>query len=295
MKIEYYFPKDLDSAIGLLLRNENSAKIIAGGTDLLRMIKSGKDNSSILIDITRIDHIKGIRQRPDGSISIGAITTHHEIATSKFIIKDFLALSEGASSVGSRQIRNVATIGGNICNSSPSADTAPALLVFNARAKIIGPHGAREVLIKDFFSGPSQNVMKSDEILCEFILPSTEGECGSSYIKLSARKAMDTAIVGVAVMVQMDPDDGICKKCHIALGAVAPTAIRAIQAEEIITGTDMNQKVLEEAGEIAKMVSSPINDIRASAEYRSEMIKTITIRAIQKARENALRLKGINA
>jgi len=220
MRIEYHCPLRLDEAIGILLQYGANARVIAGGTDLLRMIKSGKCQQNLLVDITQIEQLRGIKQLSDGSVCIGAITTHHEVGASDLIKKKYTALAEGATSIGSRQIRNVATIGGNICNSSPSADTSPALLVFEARVIVAGSGGVREIPIERFFSGPSQNVMEKGEILTELFLTPPASKSGSAYIKLSPRKAMDTATVGVAAVVELNPESGVYSKCRISLGVI---------------------------------------------------------------------------
>ena len=181
------------------------------------------------------------------------------------------------------QVRNRATIGGSLCNASPSADTAPALIVLGARGKIVGVSGERVILLEDFFTGPGQTVLKSDEILGEVQVSNPPPRSGGVYIKQTVRKALDLAIVGVAVLVTMEGP--ILREVKIALGAVAPTPIRARRAEEILRGRTITDGLLEKAGQMAMEESSPIDDVRSSAEYRRKMVKVLAMRAMRQAVE----------
>lgn len=285
-KFDYYRPATLEEAISLLVRSDGRLKVIAGGTDLLVAQKRKKVELSAVVDITRIPALNGIGPE-NGDLIIGATTTHHLIATDPVLRKSFPALSEGSSKLGSRQVRNVGTIGGNICNASPSAETAPALLVYGARVRVTGADGNREVPVGEFFTGPGETVLRHDEVVTHFVLPAyRDYKVGSAYLKLSPRRAMDTAVVGVAAMVAVN-EAGICRECRIALGAVAPTPIRVPEAERIAIGTGLHPDVMREIGEVAAAAARPISDVRASAEYRRRMVAVMTVRALQLALDRA--------
>lgn len=287
-KFDYYRAKTLEEAISLLVRSDGRPKVIAGGTDLLVAEKRKKVELSAVVDITWIPGLNGIGQE-NGDLIIGATTTHHAVATDPVLQKSFPALAEGSSKVGSRQVRNVATIGGNICNASPSAETAPALLVYDTRMRIAGATGNREVPVGEFFTGPGMTVLRHDEVVTHFVLPTyRDYKVGSAYLKLSPRRAMDTAVVGVAAMVAVN-EAGICQDCRIALGAVAPTPIRVPEAERIAVGQIQRGAidVMREIGEVAAAAARPISDVRASADYRRRMVAVMTVRALQLALDRA--------
>ena len=279
---QYHRPTSLEGAVSLLAELGEKAIPIAGGTDLLVEKPSGIE---YLIDLTRLPlvYIETIPETLD--IRIGALTTVREIETSrlfkeeKYRIHDIL--SETARQQGYVTIRNLATIGGNICNAVPSADTAPALLTLEAKLKVIGQKGERIVNIEDFFTGPNETVLTDEELLQEIQVPNPPPHSRGRYLKLTPRKSMDLAIVGVAVVVLAR--DGIYDDIRIALGAVAPTPIRARRAENAARGQKLSNEVIERSAQIAAEECRPISDHRASAEYRSEMVKVLTKRAINQA------------
>jgi len=200
------------------------------------------------------------------------------------VIKEkFGVLARAASKLGTPQIRNRATLAGNLCNAAPSAELAPALIVLGARARIIGTAGERAVLIEDFFIGPGLTVLKPDEILAEIQVPNLLPRSGGVYVKHTIRKALDLAIVGVAVITTLDGE--VLSNVKIALGAVASTPIRVKKAEEILAGKRLEDDLLEKAGLIAAEESSPISDVRSSADYRRKMVGVLVARAIKQAAE----------
>jgi len=280
---EYFEPKTIDEASALLTEYGDKAKLLAGGTDLLPLLKEGKLSPQYIISLENIPGLSGIKY--DDGLSIGALTKISEIETSPIIREKYIALAEGAEVIGSVQIRNLGTIGGNICHASPSADTAPALLVYGAIVKIAGKNGGREVPIEDFYLGPGETVLEEGEIVTEFFLPEQRACSGANYIKLAIRKLMDLAFVGVATSVTLA--NGVIDDVKIGLGAVAPTPIRATKAEKILRKKAVDKNLLEKAGVVASEGAKPISDLRASAEYRSKMVKVLTMRAVQKAIERA--------
>jgi carbon-monoxide dehydrogenase medium subunit len=281
---EYLRPETLKEALALAKKYGKKAKFLAGGTDLLIFISHGRVKADYVIDLKGIPGIGGIKYDAKKGLQIGALTTVREVETSPIVIKRYPILTGAATQeFASIQIRNLATIGGNVCNAAPSADTVPALMALGARAKVVGSSGRRTVPLDEFFTGPGKTVLKADEILSELVIPPPARHTGGHYIKLAARRAMDIAFVGVAAAVQADPKDGAIKDVKIVLGAVAPTPVRALEAERILKGNPLESRIIEEAGEAAEAASRPISDVRASAEYRREMVRVLTKRAVAKA------------
>jgi carbon-monoxide dehydrogenase medium subunit len=284
VKFGYQRPENIGNAVEMLEQYGEKAKIVAGGTDLIIGIKNKKYAPEILVDITLIPEL--MQTNYEKRFTIGANVTHGIICRMAHIEKEYTALAEACIQLGSPQVRNLATIGGNVCNSSPSAETAPALIALNCRAKITGASGTREIELEKFFKGPSENALESDEILTHLELDQMPPSAGSAYLRLSPRNALDIAIVNVGAYVKLDNNQKI-EDVRICLGAVAPTPVRAINAEKILIGEKLTESLLKEAGELSKAHSSPISDVRSSASFRKEMVAVLTERALCKAYERA--------
>ncbi|MDA8186804.1 MAG: xanthine dehydrogenase family protein subunit M [Dehalococcoidales bacterium] len=282
MRFQYLQPASLQEAFSLLAQHSPQAKVMAGGTDLLVAMKMQKLSPSVVIGLSQIPEMAGVAYDSSSkAIRIGALATHQEVSSSSAILEKFSHLAGAASLVGSRQVRNLGTTVGNICNASPSAETAPALLTVEAVVNIAGPTGTRQVAIGDFFTGPGRTVVGGDEIVTEVTIPDPEPNSAGAYIKLSPRRAMDLAVVGVAVFLSVR--NGVCDKARVALGAVAPTPIRVPDAEAILSGEAVNDNLLEQAAQAAMKACRPISDVRSSAEYRREMVGVLVKRAIREA------------
>ncbi len=282
-KTEYFTPKTIEEARSLVLKYKGEAKIIAGGTDLVVQMKHKEVLPKHIINIRGIsgqDYI--IRDEKEG-LRIGALATIRSIEVSPVVREKFNILARAASMLGTWQVRNRGTIAGNLCNAAPSAETAPPLIVLGAKAKIMGADGERTVPIENFFIGPGQTILKPGEILTEIQVPNLLPRSGGIYIKHTLRKALDLAIVGVAALVTMDGD--ILSDVKIALGAVAPTPVRATRAEDVLRGNKINDDLLQKAAQTAFNQCSPIDDVRSSAEYRCKMIEVLVPRAIKQAVE----------
>ncbi|MFP3976204.1 MAG: FAD binding domain-containing protein [Dehalococcoidia bacterium] len=279
-KVEYAAPESLDEALTMLSSSQHGEiKMMAGGTDLVPKLKRREiQNPACVLDLKRIEGLNHIRHDKDSGLNLGPLATIHDVAESPVVKDKFSILSEAASSIGSVQVRNRGTVVGNICNAVPSADTAPALLTMQAELKIARTGGERTVNIDDFFAGPYETVLGDDELVQEIRIPPLPQNAKGRYLKLTPRKSMDLAIVGVAVVLVAEK--GVCKDIRIALGAVAPTPMRAKRAEEALKGINLGSKAIEDAARIASEESCPIDDHRASAEYRREMVKVLTRRAI---------------
>ncbi len=281
--LEIFQPNSLQEASQIMRQNGPGGRFLAGGTDLVIAIKEKGLVPKYVVDLKRIPKLSGIREEADGSIAIGALTTMREVETSPLISKRFPFLARSAAEVGSIQIRNRATIGGNMANATPSADVAPALLVLEAKAKIAGAGSARTLPLEEFFRGPGQTVMSPEEILTEILIPKTPPELAGEYIKFSPREMMDLAYVGVAVALLLSPSDRRCEQVRIALGAVSPTPMRARKAESVLLNQILTTELVEKASEEAAQESKPISDVRSSADYRREMVRAMTRRALLNA------------
>jgi aerobic carbon-monoxide dehydrogenase medium subunit len=279
---QMYRPTSLEEASRLLKVNGPGGRFLAGGTDLVIAMKEKGLVPKYIVDLKRITGLGGIRETSDGSITLGALTTMREIETSPLIKKKYPFLAQSAAEVGSIQIRNRATVGGNMANATPSADVAPSLIALNAGAKISGASGARTLALEEFFLGPGQTVMTPEEILTGITIPKSSPQLVGEYIKFSPREMMDLAYVGIAVAYELAKDKR-CKGVRIVLGAVAPTPIRAKIAEAALEGQVLTEGVAEKAGEIAAEESKPISDVRSSADYRRAMVGAMAKRAILNA------------
>jgi len=282
----YFEPSTLSEAIFLLGRYDSSAKILSGGTDLLVGMKEKGLSPECLINIKGVPNLSYIKYNEREGLKIGALTTIREIEKSNLINKKFSVLTQAAEVLGSVQVRNRATIGGNLCNAAPSAEMVPGLLVLDAEVKITGKKGERVLPLEKFFLGPGLTVL-GKEILTEIRVPSPHPNTKEVYIKHGRRKAMNIAVVGVAVAAILSGDKKEFKNIKIALGAVAPTPVRAHKAEEILRRKKIEVDLIEKAAQIASEEVRPISDIRSSDWYRKEMIKVLVRRALEQVLKNS--------
>jgi CO/xanthine dehydrogenase FAD-binding subunit len=279
---DFYQPATLAEASRLLKENGPGGRFLAGGTDLVIAMKEKGLLPKYIVDLKRVPGLSGIRENNDGTITIGALTTMYAIETSPVITKKYPFLAQSAAEVGSIQIRNRATIGGNMANATPSADVAPSLIALNATAKTASADAERTVALEEFFRGPGQNIMNADEILTEITIPKTGTQLVSEYIKFSPRDMMDLAYIGVAVAYNLGSDKK-CQGVRIVLGAVAPTPIRAKNSEALLEGKVLTEELATKVGDEAAKESKPISDVRSSADYRRAMVGVMTKRALLNA------------
>lgn len=280
---EYMAPRTIGEACNLLLELGPRAKVMAGATDIIAPMRDKAFTVDYLIDLKRIDGLKYIRWDDETGLHIGALTTLREIETSPIVKEHNPAVAHAAKVVASTQIRAKATMVGNMCNASPSADTPPILLAQNARVLVHTPNGERYIMMDDFFVGFKKTALEPGEIVTGLVIPPLKPNEHCAYIKHAVRKAMDLAIVGVAVKLTMDGD--VCTDAKVTMGAVAIKAVHAPSAEKALIGRKLTPEVIAEASVAAMEDSKPISDIRASAEYRKDMIRVFTKRAIMQALE----------
>ena len=280
-KFEYYAPKTIDEACSLLSQYRDKAKVIAGGTDLLVQMKRKEGPPEYLINLRSIPDRDYITYDEKEGLRIGAQATIRSIETSSLVRERFDILAQAAGHLGTLQVRNRATIVGNLCNAAPSAEMAPPLIALGAGIKLKSTGGERIVLVEDFITGPGQIVLKPDELVAEIQVPALPPHSGGAYMRHSIRKALDLPLVGVGVVITMDGD--VFADVKIALGAVAPTPIRARRAEEILKGNKPGVELLEKAGLTASGEASPRDSMRGSSEYKKKIISVLVVRAIEQA------------
>jgi len=309
-KFDYLKPKTFDEALSLLAKYGEKAKLIAGGTDVIVMIKQKAIAPDVLISLQGIPALDQMIY--NGSLSIGPMVTHRAIEKSEVIKNNFSALADAVDDLGSVQIRNVATIGGNICTAAPSADTATPLLVLGTQVKIKSIKEERTVPIEEFFKGPGESVLKTGEMVKELSIPKPLPNTGSAYYKLQRRLALDLPILGVSVLLSLDKnkvtcsdllctaspistilhkmedDEIVCKDVRIALGVAAPTPMRALKAEALLRGKKLSDELLEETANIASQEAQPRDSLRGEAWYRKDMVRVLVKRMAMKSIERVV-------
>lgn len=266
-------PKSLDEALKVLDSN-TKLKIISGGTDVLIKLHHGKFNDVELLSIKNLDTLRDIKILEDNTISIGANVTFSDIFRSEVINNNVPILSEAAVSMGGPQIRNMATIGGNVCNGAVSADSAPALFSLNAELKIKSLNNERIVKITEFYDGPGKVKIERNEILTEILIKEEDYKNKKGkYIKFANRKALDISMLGVALLYEIE--DNIFKDLRVSLGVAAPTPIRCRTAENFAIGNNITNEVINKIAELARLDSNPRNSWRGSRDYRLHLISTL--------------------
>jgi carbon-monoxide dehydrogenase medium subunit len=287
-KFTYLVPKTLDEAISLRQSYGERAAYIAGGTDVLAKIKEGKMTPDYLISLKHIiAQDRPFLNHETGELFIGAFVTHRSIELSSTVWLNYPILHDAVSNIGSVQIRNVATIGGNLVNALPSADGAIPLITLDAKAQIYGTKGHRSAELRRFFLGPGQCDLDRGEILTELVIPPLGPRTGGAYIKHGRRSAMELPMLGVGVLLGLEEDMATCAKARVCLGVAAPTPLRCVQAEKYLVGKNIDEISLTEAGKIAAEESKVRDSIRGVAWYRREMVGVLVKRMGLKALERA--------
>ena len=286
-KFDYHEPVSVKEAVELKNKFGESARFLAGGTDLMVHMKKKLVTPANVICLQKVSELSEIREDADSTF-IGACATMAQISASDVIKTKYPALKVGCDSLGTHLIRNRATLGGNSCNASPAGDTLPALLVYQASAVIESADGKREMPIEKFFTGPGKSDLKPNELLVGFKLPTPAKNSGAHYIQLGKRKSSEINVVNVASFLEFDPGTQKVVNARIALGSVAPTPIRSTQAETMLQGQTIDDSLFFNAGETARTEDcKPIDDFRGSASYRRAMIGLLTKRTLTAAFEMA--------
>ena len=260
---EYFAPSSLQEAIDIFRQRGDGGRLLAGGTDLVVQMMEGATKfpyPSYLVSLRRIQELKGIEFDELSGLRIGAGATMADVAASPAVRERYCAVAEGAALVGSLQTMNMATVGGNLCNAAPSADITPSLLAHEAECRVAGPAGERTLSLESFFLGPGQTALQPGELLAEVKMPAPPPNSGGVYVRHTARKQMDIAAVGVAVLLTLAGDR--IERARLALGAVAPTPVRARQAEALLEGQAASEELFARAAEAATAEARPISDVR---------------------------------
>lgn len=286
--MQYAAPTTVDEACSVLADNPGS-RVFAGATDLVPQMRAGRPEPSVMVDLKRIDRLMSV-SHGDGHWTIGAATPTSELTHNAEFTGMFPGISEGAGLIGSDQIQNRSSLGGNLCNGSPAADSVPAMIAADARAVIAGPGGERTVPIGDVVTGPGQTSLADGEFIVEFEIDDAPANTGDAYLRLIPRTEMDIAVVGAAVRLTIDGNT--VSDASVVLGAVAPTAVRVPDAEAHLVGASLNEGALDDAtlaavAAAASAACNPINDKRGTIEYRTQVAGVLAKRAAVIAAERA--------
>ena len=281
---DYAAPQSLNEAVALMAAHPG-ARPLAGGTDLLVQMRSGRKESDFVVDVKRVPELNEIAYDPVRGLTLGAAVPCYRIYRSATVARAYRSLADVAALIGGTQIQGRASIGGNLCNAAPSADSIPLLIALGGRCRIVGPAGTREVAVEDFCTAPGRTVLGAGELLVSIHLPPPAPDSGARYLRFIPRNEMDIAVAGAGVQVVMD--NGNFRSVRIALAAVAPTPLFVREAGDALAGKAANTASLAEAAELASRAARPISDMRGTAEYRRHLCAVLTRRALEAAIEIA--------
>lgn len=281
----YHAPDTVEQALALL-RAEPAARVLAGGTDLIVQARAGRVAPAAFVDVKRIERLTGVRRTPQGGFAIGAATPCTALLAEPDLVAAWPGVVEAANLIGSVQVRNRATMGGNLCNASPAADSVPALVAAGATAMIAGAQGEREVPVEQVPQGPGRTALSPGEFIVELRLPPRPAGGADAYLRATPRTEMDIAITGVGAAVVIGAD-GLCTAARVALGAVAPTVVLADEAGAALVGTRIDDAALDRMADAVRAVCRPIDDKRSTAEYRIHIAAVLARRAVAIARDRA--------
>jgi CO/xanthine dehydrogenase FAD-binding subunit len=286
--LRYEAPETVEAAIALLAAKTQGAKIFAGGTDLLVQMKEDIIEPSLLIDIKKIQETRNITMGAN-KIHIGAAMTGAELGGHLGLMAIWPGVVEAMELIGSEQVQGRATLGGNLCNASPAADSVPALIAAAATVTIAGPSGTREEPVEKILKGPGQTTLAADEFVISIVLPNPPARSGDAYLRFIPRTEMDIAVVGAGVSLSLNKD-GTCAAVRMALGAVAPTARLVDAAPEILLGNKLDAAVLESLASAARDLCSPIDDKRGTIEFRTKVAGVLARRVTEIAWQRAQKI-----
>jgi len=283
--LQYATPASVQEAVALLAKAEGKARILAGGTDLLVQMRSGMVDPALIVDIKRIAGLRTVT-REGGGYRIGAAVAGAELSDRADISRDWPGVVEAFDLIGSTQIQGRASLGGNLCNASPAADSVPALVAAGAKATVAGPGGTRVVPVEEIPTGPGRTSLKQGEFIVDFVLPAKAPRTRDAYLRLIPRTEMDIAVVGVGVCLTLDAA-GVCAAARVALGAVAPTVLLVPDAAKALIGSKLDEAALKKLDAAAQAACRPINDKRGTIAYRTKVAGVLARRAALIAAERA--------
>jgi CO/xanthine dehydrogenase FAD-binding subunit len=284
---DYAAATTVDEAVSLLAARGERAKILAGGTDILVQLREGLRHADLVVDVKKIPELASIGYTPKGGLKLGAAVPCYRIYGDPKIAQAYPALADAARIIGGWQIQSRASIGGNLCNSSPAADSIPALIAYDVVCHIAGPQGTRSVPVAQFCTAPGRNVLARGEFLVTLEFPPPGPRSGAHYQRFIPRNEMDIAVVGAGAWVQLNGKGDTIEAARIGLAAVAPTPVVASEAGKWLAGKPATPETLAQAGELAKQAAKPISDMRGPAEYRVHLVGVLTRRTLATAVERA--------
>ena len=282
---DFVEPISVSEACALLAEDPEGSAVFAGGTDILVDLKAGLKYHRRLVSLARIEELRAVELAADGALRIGATATISTIARHQGIKEQFPGINDAAMSLAAEQVRNQATVAGNLCMAVPSADMAPILLAHGATMRVVSPVGERVVPLREFFVGPRETVLEAADVVVAIEVPPPAPGTGDASLRQGGRVSLSLPMAAVAAVVVMEKQ--ICREATVTLGAVAPTPIMATAAGEVVAGNELSEDVLREAGERAAEAAVPIDDLRATKEYRLELVKVLTRRVLVAAAERA--------
>jgi carbon-monoxide dehydrogenase medium subunit len=285
--IDYTAPKTLEEALQVFASKGDRARGMAGGTDILVQLRGGRRSADLIVDLKNIPELNELSYDSQKGLTIGAAVPCTRIYEDQQVASAYPGLTDAASLIGSVQIQGRASLGGNICNSAPSADAIPPVIVLGGVFNIAGPNGTRQVAAEDFCTGPGQNVLQPGEILVSVNLPVPQAHSGASYLRFIPRNEMDIAVVGVGASVVLDASGQNFVSARIALASVAPTPVLARDAGDSLAGKAVSDAAIEEAAEKARADAKPINDMRGTIRQRTHLVGVFTRRTLNNAIKRA--------
>lgn len=284
-ELHYEAPTSLDQAVSLLATAGDDGRLLAGGTDLIIQMRAGVRQPGQVIDAKKIPELQTLSYDAQSGLRLGAALACCEIIDNPTVRQHYPGLVEAAGLIGSDQILARASVGGNVCNGSPAADTTPALIALGATCQIAGPKGTREVAVEDFVTAPGQTVLAADELLVEFRIPAPPAKAADCYQRFIPRNEMDIAVVGVGSCVALDGNT--CSAARIGLGAVAARPLLAEEAGAALVGKPLDDAAIDAAAKLAQAAASPISDMRGTAEFRTHLVGVLTRRTLKEAAARA--------
>ena len=284
---DYVRATNLDQVVSVLAENGDQARVLSGGTDLLVALREGRSKATIVIDIKNLPETGELSYTPETGLRLGAAVPCHRIYNDETVALTYPGLIDAAHLIGGVQIQGRASIGGNLCNASPAADSIPALIVHSAVCVVAGPDGRREVPVEDFCTAPGRNILQDGEFLVTLLLPAPQPRFGAAYLRFTPRNEMDIAVVGVGASVVLDESRTVIESARIALGAVAPTPLFVVEAGDALSGQPIGDETIDRAARAAQEAARPITDMRGTAEYRKHLSAVLTRRVLKKAIERA--------
>lgn len=284
---EYLAPPTLDDALAVLAEHGSAARVFAGGTDLIVQVRENRRPVEVMVDVKAIPELVGIDIAPDGTLRIGAAAPCARIYSDPEVARRFPALIDSASLIGGIQVQSRASLGGNLCNASPAADSIPTLIVLGAVAEVRGPGGTHEIPVEAFCTGPGQNALQQGEILVALRFPAPAAHSGAAFERFIPRNEMDIAVANAAANITLSPDGATIAAARIAIGAVAPTPLLVTAAADAIIGKPASGETIEAAAAAARAAARPITDMRGSADQRRHLAGVLTSRVLHRAIERA--------